>query len=577
MRPGEICVVTAWLVIALSAQSVAQADVPEQFRVRGAHAKPNPYLADPDLASPRAVQVEATAEERARGFIVFSKPPGAVVAADYVPAGSERCAAIEVRDCPGQYGNATFTVFALAGASFRTAATDLAAPGGARIGAENLDLRAVRYAKVRGQGKAESIPLLIEAFDEKAIPEGRLQQFWITYYVPPATAPGAYQGQVDISADGTRKLSLPLRIRVNSFRLAEPDVSFYMYYGGEADPQTLQKRLVDQRCHGMNAGMVDPPVTQEGDLKLDAVRRVLDVYKQAGFARPEVRVDFWNRVTSEWLNTPDKSIGMWGPWFRYYPFTDRLDERYVRSVQTIEEETRRRGLGLILAVADEAGSHAWTIKATQHYSELIKTQVSGVIRELTVGGGWAGGQPEEKLWKGLINVWTTNRWLPDRLAAVRGDDPHARIELYNMAGAGSAAGGLMSARNVFGFFNWKARADGVTQWVYWHPGTPEHNYAWPAENPLDGMVPTLRWEAVREGTKDRRYLATLEERLAGKQGTLADSARKFLADITAKIELRTEDYDPIGGGRVPALPPETYDEWRARIADLIESLATPGG
>ena len=89
-------------------------------------------------------------------------------------------------------------------------------------------------------------------------------------------------------------------------------------------------------------------------------------------------------------------------------------------------------------------------------------------------------------------------------------------------------------------------------------------------------MPTLRCEAVREGTKDRRYLATLEERLDGRQDALADDARKFLADIAAQIELCTEDYDPVGGGRVPALPPETYDEWRAKIADFIEALATGG-
>jgi len=576
MRPSEACLVTAWLVAALSGLSVAWADVPEQFRVRGSHAKPNPYLADPDLGAPRAAQVEASLEERSRGFIVFSRPAGAVIAPDYIPGSGERCATLEARDCPGQYGPVTFAIFTLKAGSFSVTATDFAAPDGGKIAAENLDVRALRYIKVRGKEKAENIPLLIEAVDGKAVPEGRLQQFWITYYIPPGTAPGAYQGQMNISVDGTRRLSLPLRIRVNPFVLAEPDVSFYMYYGGESDLQTVYRWLVDQRCHGMNLGMVDAPVSREGDLQVDAMRRALDMCKQAGFARPEVRVDFWNRVTSEWLNTPDKSIGMWGPWFRYFPFTKQLDDRYVRSVRTIDEEARKRRLQLILAVADEAGSHAWTIKATQHYNELIKAQVPDVVRELTVGGGWAGGQPEEGLWKGLINIWTTNRWLPDKLEAVRGDDLHAKIGLYNMAGAGSAAGGLMSARSVFGFFNWKARADGISQWVYCHPGTPEHNYAWPAENPSDGTVPTLRWEAAREGTKDRRYLATLEERLAGRQDALAEDARKFLADIAAQIELRTEDYDPVGGGRVPALPPETYDEWRAKIADFIEALATGG-
>ncbi len=575
MRLGEACVAAIALAAALSAFSAAWAEVPEQFRVRAAHAKADPYLGDPGLDAPRTVQVEATAEETARGFIVFAKSPGAAIPADYVPRPNERCTALEARDCAGQYGPVTFTILALKGARFGATATDLAGPTGARIAAENLDVRAVRYAKVAREGKAEVIPLLLEAPAERAVPEGRLLQFWITYYVPPGTAPGVYEGQVRILADGAEKMPLPLRLRVNPFALVEPDVSFFMYYGGVSDLPTVYKWLADQRCHGMNEAMVDAPVTREGELKAPETEKALDMYKQAGFARPEVRMDLYNRITAEWLNTPDQSIRMWGPWFRYYPFSKALDDRFVNAVRTIDEAAHARGMRLVLGVADEAGSHAWTIPATQHYNALVKEAVPDVIRYLTVGGGWASGEREEELWKGLLNIWSTNRWL-QQLETVKRAEPDVSIEVYNMAGAGSAPGGLMSARNVFGFFLWRAHAQGASQWVYCDMGSSEHNYAWPAENAADGTVPTPRGEAVREGTKDRRYLATLEARLAGAQGAAADEARKFLAEIADKIELKSEDYDPISGGRVPALPPEKYDEWRAKISDLIEALPARG-
>ncbi|MCX5673500.1 MAG: hypothetical protein NTX87_00690 [Planctomycetota bacterium] len=48
--------------------------------------------------------------------------------------------------------------------------------------------------------------------------------------------------------------------------------------------------------------------------------------------------------------------------------------------------------------------------------------------------------------------------------------------------------------------------------------------------------------------------------------------KKFLGDIAARIVLRTDQYDPIGGGRVPAEPPGTLDPWRGRIAGLIQRL-----
>lgn len=567
---------TAFLaVIMMPSLPAARGQVPEQFRVWGKRAAAHDYLGDPGPEGRRAVDLEVAAQESARGFLVFSKPPAAVVSPDYVPAPAERCTRLEARDCPGQYGPITFTVFALKGGEFSVDVTDLAGPDGGSIGAENLDVRAVRYVRVRADDEFQTIPLLIEAFDAKTVPGARLQQFWITYYIPEGTPAGTYEGLVRISVGGEEKLVLPLRLRVNPFRLIEPDADLYFYYSNSTDPSDLEliyKELVDQRCHGMNMGMIVPPVTRDGDLPREALVHFLDAYKRAGFARARIHVGLWNRITSEWLNTPDRDIGMWGPWFRYYPFSEELDERYVRTVRMIHEETKKRGVELMLAVADEAGSHAWTIEATQHYNDLIKAELPEVTRELTVGGGWATGQPEHDLWKGRIHVWTSNRWLADKLEIVRRNDPEAEVGLYNMGGAGSAVGGLQSVRILYGFFNWKARADGVAQWVYYHGSTPKHNYAWPAEDPSDGRVPTLRWEAVREGAKDRRYLATLERLLADRQGAVAGQAREFLDEVAAQVVLRTDTYDPVDGGRVPAHPPGTYDRWRSQIADFIEAL-----
>ena len=250
----------------------------------------------------------------------------------------------------------------------------------------------------------------------------------------------------------------------------------------------------------------------------------------------------------------------------------------------IRDEAQKRNLKLVLAVADEAGSHPWTTEATQHYNRLIKQEVPDVIRELTVGGGWAMKRPEHELWKGLINIWTTNRWLPEQFALVRANDPEAKFQLYNMGGAGSQAGGLQSVRNLYGFFNWKAKAHGVAQWVYYHDGTPEHNYTWPAQNApgsaAQGNVPTLRWEAMREGVKDRRYIATLEARLVGKgdkAAMLVAEAREFLKKIELQIELRHLDYDAISGGRIPAQAAGVYEQWREKVAELIEKLSQSKG
>jgi len=545
--------------------------LPEQFRVWGRRAAPHAYLAEPGPRRPGRVEVRASAEETGRGFIVFRRPTMEVVGPDFVPDIPDRCEVLAARDCPGQYGPVTFFVFALRKGNFSVRVSDLASDAGRSIRAQNFDVRAVRYVRAGGA----VFPLLLESFGSRDVPAGSTQQFWITYFVPPGTPPGTYEGEVRILRNGRLRLALPLRLRVNPFELVEPDVALYMYYSHSGDPAELlliRKQYADQRCHGMNSGCVTPPVTRSGELSKEALGPFLDAYAEASFARREVRVSLWNRVTAEWLNAPDRSIGMYGPWFRYYPFSPELDERYVRTVRMIRDEARSRGLKLILAVADEPGSHPWTIPAARHYNELIRDALPDVVRELTVGGGWAMGQPEHELWKGLIDIWTTNRWLVDRLQAVRRDAPGAVIEIYNMAGRGSAPGGLQATRLFFGFFNWKAGVGGAAQWVYHHPATPEHNYTWPADDPSHGPVPTLRWEAAREGAKDRRYIATLEARLEGRTGPAAEAARAFLRELAGQVELRTGDYNPIDGGRVPAHPPGTYDAWRQGIADFIEQL-----
>ena len=563
------------LAVTLGAMGGAMGEVPELFAVQGARAHSHPFLVDPGVSAPGTAMVETVGDEAQRGFVVFAKPASSVIAPDDVPARDERCAALAAQDCPGQYGPITFAIFAIDGGDFAVSVTDLAGPSGKMLAAENLEVRTVRYAKVSARGKTETVPLLLERVRSTAVAARRVQQFWITYYLPPSLPAGDYAGKARIMVDGVEKLSLPLTITVYPFSLAEAENEAFIYYNNSTETGALplvRKQLIDQRCHAMNSSTLTLPVTTPGELVRDATVQILDMYRDIHFARPEVHVGLWNRMTAEWLNTPDKSIKMYGPWFRYYAFSEKLDNRYVDAVRFIHEECRKRGLKLVLSVADEAGSHPWTAQAAQHYNDLIKQKLPEVTRELTCGGGWAMKLPEDELWKGRLDLWMTNRWLTDKLDLVRRNEPQAKIGIYNMCGAGSSPGGIEAPRVVYGFFTWKAKAAAVAQWVYYHNSTPEHEYAWPAENADEGSVPTLRWEMVREGAKDRRYLATLEAKLAVAKGPAAEEARALLTRIELQVELRTEDYDPIGGGRVPVPKPGTCDQWRGQIAEMIRKL-----
>jgi hypothetical protein len=44
---------------------------------------------------------------------------------------------------------------------------------------------------------------------------------------------------------------------------------------------------------------------------------------------------------------------------------------------------------------------------------------------------------------------------------------------------------------VYGFFAWKAKADAVSQWVYYFDAQPDNIYVRLAEDAADGMVPPV--------------------------------------------------------------------------------------
>jgi len=564
---------TAILLAALLVRSAGAAP-PEGFAVRGQKAAAHPHL------------TEAAATARGpsgRGVALFGVrvvPASATISPEAWPA-DPGPGELAVADCPGQYGPVTFLVWSARACTLSAKVSGLRSAAGGSIGPEHFDLRVARYVRVSPDSGAQVQPLLLEALERKALPASGVAQVWITYFVPPDTPAGTYEGRVTVTAGEHRRV-LPLVLRVYPFTLTEPEVNLYLYYTapeGARQLDRVRQQLLDQRCHGMNCAQVSVPVTREGELVEGSLARMLDLYQSVGFARSALFVDLYNRITAEWLNTPDASIGMWGPWFRYYPFSEELDTRYLRTVASLRAQMARRGGRMILAVADEPGSHAWTTAATPHYNALVGKAYPDVLRELTVGGGWAMQRDEEALWKNRIEVWTANRWLPERIERVRRDDPEAVIQVYNMAGGGSSPGGSQAARLFYGFFNWKARAGGAAQWCYHHPGTPGENYTWPAENPLQGHVPTLRWEAVREGCKDRRYLATLESLLepqpgaSGKRADVVAEARQLLRTISGRISLGSLETDDVrSGGRILAHPPGTYEQWRAQIAECILKL-----
>ncbi len=99
-----------------------------------------------------------------------------------------------------------------------------------------------------------------------------------------------------------------------------------------------------------------------------------------------------------------------------------------------------------------------------------------------------------------------------------------------------------------GFMLWRAGLDGAMPFIYQQKhGNSAYNdfdYRGPAYGNRDfmctypsatGPIPTLQWEALREGIDDARYLSTLMNLLEGNNTQQAKQIRKILTDIKDQI------------------------------------------
>ena len=144
-----------------------------------------------------------------------------------------------------------------------------------------------------------------------------------------------------------------------------------------------------------------------------------------------------------------------------------------------------------------------------------------------------------------------------------------------------------------GFFEWHYTAtefvkDGKKYWPWMDKDGVLHNGGdvWPmyaALSPM-GPVPTISWEAVREGVDDYRYLLTLskliEQARRGRNDQakrLAGKAAKVVETMMAKIRIDADRkrHRDIGASAVRAVRSvrtEDYDAFRRTVAEFIIRL-----
>ena len=550
-----------------------------------------------DLTPPVAEDFVPTAEERRRGLVLFAPQKETLVFPTSTPnPPAPRPKALTAFACPGEAESFTLAVRPLKQYDgVRARMTDLAGP--VRIASADLTGYAVQMLpRSQSSSSYQYQGHLLREIRPRTLHKDQTEQYWWDVRVPADAPPGVYEGEIVLEADrGLRLACVPVSLRVlpvdllsgdeTGVKLMTPYANFSGYHWLQKwdlyRPIYTQDLLLMKAC-GLNTAMLagdarplGPTYAKAGHLPmsvLDVPFQRWQVCKDLGFKQV-----FWygfQGLTSIAWRSPDSNR-----------FAKALKDKYCGPkhraalrdiVKTIEQMRRERDLPpLIVSIMDEAICHgaekalpAYT-KMNRYFAELKKEfgiryavldssyEVDGFVKGLDICAPSRKGNAKNFAKMDAVDA---ERWL------------------YNT--------GLR--RFQFGYYCWRAKLEGM--WVWFYCDKRNHQL-FPFENKssalayqtVNGPIPTIRYQWVREGIDDLRYLRTLESYvqrgIASKKPKAVAAAKRGREMLDALHSRMTDDYahycvNANDGMPAPgAWDPSTLDVVRRQVAEHAVAIA----
>ena len=532
---------------------------------------------------------QAAGPASARGYAVFANSYLERGNQHTLPSAGERDRPLELFAAPGEFEPATFAI--RPDRDLRTVAvtveSDLARPAGGTIPAGNVTIRTVeRMKRWLSAAEYEPVECFLPRTGPRDLPASRTQRYWLTVHVPPKAAPGVYEGRVRIAPTGAEPYLLPLRVEVPPIRLAPPEgMNYFMYFRiRDFAPELRTERfyllcMEDMRDHGMTTNTLYAYPSGPGWLDLNRdnndempMRRQIELMRQSGLLAP------WSQV----------------PWIGA--------ECYGPDLWKLVQETAKRETWpeILFYFIDEPGPGRYEgVEACMARVAEFRKQHPGLAFRTTTAGA---SNPEVSRY---YDVW---------IGAGEAEIARARAEGKTAwdYDCGLAPVDAHTDRYYFGLWAWKSGIAGVSHWAYYDAGirsrflvdvpwrnSPEdlteytHNFNFVYPTP-DELIPSIGWEAVREGIDDYRYLRTLQKtvetaRGAGAKEETLRPAVALLDEVNRRI--RSESRGEARGRaaavsqgardfeRSPPQPewtPAEYDSLRRRVAEQIAALNRAG-
>jgi hypothetical protein len=463
--------------------------------------------------------------------------------------------------------------------------TDLDTPNGARLGADLVDLRLIRYFERPYESKATYAPAPGQLVKRPIrLYAGLTRQYWVIVRVPAGAAAGLYKGSVQLKADG-KTTTVPLEVTVHPFVLSENSrAAFGYYYGGPLETaylkqyplagltleKTLERDIIDMKDHGLNS--IQVPLPGMRDVENDRMR--FDWTELEVYAKLMKKHDVGTRNMPMWYAL---GFGRFVMRKADKEFTPGFNTVMKNSIPETRTWWKDRGIEMLYWLVDEpreTGINPWNrnLKDTIAYLKLyreIDPQIKTTISPMGDSQGGVDYMPMVP----LMDVLQTHPWKnSEKQIAMAVEAGKPMLWSYNAG----------NDRLSFGFSLWKLKARGRYQWHYQWSDTcyvPFRGEHWAVVYPSpEGPVPTWAYEQVALGIVDYRYLELLESLIAegkgkGKNVTTGEALLKELDSAVPRWpEQGLKTGEEAGGGYTGDVNAK-LDAWRGRLAEEITKLS----
>jgi hypothetical protein len=543
-----------------------------------------------------------------KGYVLWAKCIEDQQANDQPPTGPLWPRELRLFATPGEYEPVGLLLAAAQDLpSVTLAVTDLKS-GAATISATEIDLRLVARQPLRNgywmkpePANFSPVPRFAFPYHPFALDAGTMREIYLDVHIPDTAAPGTYRGTLTVQA-GTQPTTVALLCRVLPIKLADGPKQYGMYYRMTSmldAPARLEAELTDMQRHGITVlwpGMGIDITLQDGQPQFSYanLRRMLAALKAHGFHGPIVIEDS--------LMTLARLMG------KKFAVGQPLDETIETDAAYLAEAKRMLdGLlplqkefpefELVLSHMDEVFGRdrlplflqfariANKLSPLRFYITLHTTPTSA-WREM-----FAQAAP-------LVDIPCFNGHALDDYLKAGGTWPELTQLLaahkqeawvyYNIRGSFFTA---EWCRLINGLYLWQAPLRVHIPWMYYYASgdifddtdAAGHDFAYAAPSRDDPtvLIPTLHYQAMREGGDDARYLYTLKQLIETqktKRPQEAAAAQKVLDETAALLPRIPEDLQTITHESpwLVALSDkfygEEYNKIRWRLAEAILKL-----